>query len=209
MKNIEYKEIEGISDPIQRLQVLATLWTRVATGIELQETKPSELGMKSPSDPWNKANEDLIKIAEKNPREAMRMAQGLINLPPAEDDAQKKVNQWMVTSGLMILGLDEMKDETANFLNTDSGSNKLIENLIRMMNVDVSGLTTSHYYDGNPVGYSAVQSVYIGLGLRDLPGRQSQRLYQAAFKRAQDPDLQMAYGIVSIFSDCTYLTSRF
>lgn len=209
MTKVEYQNIEGITDPIQRLQVLATLWTRVATGLELQEAKPSDFGMKSPSDPWNKANEDLIKVAQKNPYEAMRLAQCLINLPLTDDETQKNVNQWMATSGLMILGLDEMREETANFLNTNPESEILVDNLIRMMNVDVSGLTTSHHYDGNPIGYSTVQSVYIGLGLKDIAGEQSQKLYQAAYIRAQEPDLQMAYGIVSKFSDCTYLKSRF
>ena len=209
MISTEFNDLKSITDPIEQSQILGTLYTRIAGGLENKEQQPADVGMVGTGDAWNKANEHIIKIAKENPHDGMELALALINLPQSSNVQHERVNSWMRTSGLMLLGLDEMKQELVNFLSSNSDAIKLTDTIMSYMNTDVSELTTPDKYDGNPKGYTAVQSVYIGLGLKEVKNNNLTRvLYEHASKRMSETDLKMAYGIVSSFSDCVYLKSR-
>lgn len=209
MKNPELDQLVKTSDPVLIRQALAVLYTRVSSGLELGEQRPSDLGMRSPSDAWNKANEYLVGVAHRDSKEGFKLAMVLVGIPHDDNVDQERKNQWMRTSGLMLLGLDQLKEELVSFLSDGPESKKLAGALKKYIKTDVSDLTTSRDFDGNPTGYSTVQAVYVGLGLKDGNNALSRELYSIAAKRASDPDLKTAYGILSSFTDCTYLKTRF
>lgn len=156
---------------IDRNKVLSILYTRISSGLEMGEETPSKFGVRSPSDVWNKANEHLMLIAETNPKEAFQLGLALLNLPKSGDVKRESINEWMRTSGLMLLGLDRLKREFSDYLDNGSGSQDLVNKLKMRMNADVSDLTSSHDFDGNPKGYSTIQTVYICLGLKNEKGK--------------------------------------
>lgn len=209
MDNEKINRFLSITDSSLKSEILATLWTRISGGLELGENQPAELGMKNPSDAWNKASEYLISLADKDPGEAFKLGITLVGIPKNSDSQKESVNKWMRTNGLLLLGLDQMRVLLLNYFDSNSDSEKLADMLRNCMETDISDLTSSHDFDGNPTGYSTVQSVYICLGLGDKGGDVSSDLYKQSLKRASDPDIKMAYGVLSSFPDCAYLKDRF
>jgi len=203
---MDLKELTKITDPILKSQVLSVLYTRISSGLELGELQKNDLPKPDDfADTWEWTNEYLEDVAT-NQKEGIKLGLALIGIPHSADKLQEQTNQWMKTSGLMLLGFDQIKGELIGFLENDPDSKKLSTLLKGLMDIDISDLTNSGDFI-NPKGYSTVQAVFICLGLKDGKNIASQNLYESALKRASDPDIKSAYGF--LIPDCTYLKTRF
>jgi hypothetical protein len=62
------------------------------------------------------------------------------------------------------------------------------------------------FYD--PQGFTTVQCVYIGLGLKDAKSGAASRMYRIAKKLRTHPDISNAAEIIETFPGCEYLSER-
>lgn len=189
------------STGIDRNKILSILYSRIAAGIELKDKPPD--GYFDPNETWNIANRQLLEITRIDPRQALQMALSFINLPASPDQKQEQANGWVRTSGLSILGFDEIKQTLADFLTENSPeAQSLKTKLQNLMDADLSSITNSSQFGDSPIGFSAIQSTFVFLGLND-------ELASAAKKRVLLPDFKTAYELlVNSSEDCAYLRLR-
>ncbi|MBI5356680.1 hypothetical protein HZB78_03630 [Candidatus Collierbacteria bacterium] len=196
---------------IDQNKILSILYTRIATGIELKDKLTADEKLRfDPNETWNVANKHLLEIAKADPQKALKLALSFINLPESRDPKQEAVNEWVRTSGLSMLGFDQLKETLSGFLINDSPESELLINKLKsLMEIDLSDITSSSRFGENPKGFSAIQSAYICLGLKNETGDSADKLYLQAKERTSKPDFETAYRLLIVSSpDCAYLMSR-
>lgn len=199
------------SKGVDRNKILSILYTRIAAGVELKDRLPTDDKLRfGPNEIWNVTNQNLLEIAKADPKEALQLALSFINLPESQNPKQEAVNGWVRTSGLSMLGFDEMKQTLSGYLTENSPeaqSLRLKPGLF--MKTDLSGITSSSQFGESPKGFSAIQSVYVCLGLKNETENPTAELYPQAKERALKPDFKTAYQLlVNSSADCIYLKSR-
>ncbi|MCR4264163.1 MAG: hypothetical protein NUV98_05610 [Candidatus Roizmanbacteria bacterium] len=207
IENLYNKITSTFNDKFDQSSIRAHLLTRIAAGLEAHEDTPTAVGLKSKSEAWDITNGFLLELIEQNPEKALDEAISLIFTPKSEDKKQEQINRWMRTSGLTLLGADELVSLLDKRLESIEGlalSLALEESFIK---TDVSDLRTIEDME-DPRGFSTVQAVYIALGLADAASAIGQGLYAAASERLNDPDFRYTANIIRQFPDCAYLNDR-
>ena len=202
-----YERVRDTKDPFDRSYILSILYTRIAAGLENMENAPDDVGVSEPSEIWEKANNYLSELVERDSARAFQVGIDLTLLPRALDEHQEKVNRWIRTSGLTVLGLKENTERLDAYLQQGSMKDRLASVLADNIGRDVSLLKTTHDLR-DPSGFTTVQSVYIALGLKDGPSEASRKIYQMAQSRAGEEDIKQVAGILKSLPECQYLSER-
>jgi hypothetical protein len=200
------KDLGPITNTDVQKKVRGILWTRIAAGIEKREKDWEKTGFTTTSPAWVEADKALHSLAKENPEEAMSLAIKLI-LKSSSNPGNETVDKWLAVSGLSILGFDEMTTTLDTYLTKGFHRTALYQILAGNIQNDVSAFTTKKAFH-NPRGFMAVQSVYIGRGLKGAKSEFGQMLSSLAEFRKNSPDIKKAAHILISEDGCEYLAAR-
>lgn len=158
---------------------------------------------------WNQVNEFSDDLVEENPIMALDLAVNLWNLNTSAGTEQDKVNEFLKTTALSILGNDGLKSYLANFFEGSEKGESLAKDLVDLITTNISEFNTPEAFT-NPLGYSVLSAIYIGLGLKDQNNSMANVVYESAKERVLCDDVKQAFDIeIKNFEDCNYMKERY
>jgi hypothetical protein len=195
-----------ITDQDVQKKVRGILWTRIAAGIEKKEKDWEKTGISGTGTAWAEADSALHDLAKENPEAAMSLALNMI-LKSSLNPGDETVDKWLAVSGLSILGFDEMASTLDTYLAKGYRRTALYQILAGNIQNDVSTFTNKQDFS-DPKGFTTVQSVYIGVGLKGAKSEFGQMIANLAVFRKTSPDVKVASNILIKEDGCDYLASR-
>jgi len=195
------------NDPFDRDAIRAILYSRLAAGLENKEPGANKTGFFDENEAWDAITKYLLSMVEKNPEKAFLFGIDLTLLETSQDIEQEKVNKWIRTSGLTLLGFDLNKSRLDSYLEAGKFKNELTELLTKNINIDAAVFKTEHDFY-NPLGCTLIQSIYIGLGLNNARSQNARSIFTLAENRKTDPGVITATSIFTAIPGCDYVRER-
>lgn len=138
----------------------------------------------------------------------MKFATQLVLKPQSEDRNQESINKRMRIAGISLLAADENKGSLDRYLGGGSGHDRLVDILMDNFEQDLTMFDKPERFK-NPTGFTTIQSIYLGLGLKDSQSDAGQRIYRLALARSTDPEIKKAVEVMATIPGYEYITDRF
>lgn len=196
-------DLIGISGMYERYEVLALIFSRIAAGMEYKEVEHKDLeaayGGKEPG--WEEVEHNLKRMIEVDSKRAFQAGVDLVTLEESEEPEREKLNKWIRTSGLTILGMPGMRDMLSDYLDNGRDKEVLKSVLIGNMNLDLSSFEKSKDFV-RPEGFTKLQTVCIAMGLMGAGGEVARELYDIAVDKKQEPATVRGAWIMHKYPGC-------
>jgi hypothetical protein len=157
---------------------------------------------------WADASETLDKLVEKTPNNAFEAAI-IISLIPAQlnNGELDETKRWVCQPGLTLLGTNDFQEKFEDYLGNGEKTDILTKFLIENINIDWKPLDNyDAFYD--PKAFLAVQSAYMGLGLKNATNENAKKIYEVANEKLKLPEAKVAAEVLSKVPGCEYITDR-
>lgn len=197
------QELGHIKSQFKKAFIRTVLYSRIAAGLENHEEGYDKTGFAGCDPAWEKVNELLIWMAERNPKRAFLEAVNLVLLPKSEDSKQEAANKWIRTTGLTFFGQGNNIDMLDGYLNRGKYREKLSEIIANNMEAGLEHFDNADkFYD--PQGFTTIQSIYLGWRLSNSKSSSGHKLFLEADTRRAQPDIIQAAKILQTIPGCEY-----
>lgn len=207
-KTIELTEELGkITNKAHQNAIFATLFSVIGADFEMNAPGIEKILCPDMDTAWLAANEHMARAAKEGPEKAFEAAIDIAMIPESSDPKQEEKNAWIRGTGLAALGLDKNKVRLSNYLEKGDRRDDLSRYLIENMDMDLTSFKTPDDFS-NPNGFLTLQSIYIGIGLKDDKSEISSKIFNIAQEKKALPETKIASKAISTFPECKYIADR-